>query len=280
MSTLSINSSFPAQRSYSAATNLYNSSLLKLSTASRINRAADDPAGLISSEQLSAALASLEAESSGMDRADAIANTADGALSEVSSLLSDANAAAVAAANTAGLSPAERDAYQMEIDSALQAADRIAHTTTFNGQRLLDGTMTLTAGGASQPISSTALTDLGQTAINGTSYRLSDAMSGGPLDSRTNPAGAQQSIAAAISQVATIRGQIGAFQKDQIEPARRASAAQFENTAAAYSQIHDTDYATESANLSRAQTLQASAAMLLDISNTNPRRVLSMLNPR
>jgi flagellin len=109
MSTFSINtnpSSLIAQRNYAAANGLVSSSLQKMATGSRINRGADDPAGLISSEQLSAALASLDAESSGMDRADAVANVADGALSEVSGLLSDANAAAVANANTGGMSQA------------------------------------------------------------------------------------------------------------------------------------------------------------------------------
>src|SRR5262249_9099460 len=140
MSTLSINSnlqSMVAQRNYAAASGVVNSSLLRMATGSRINRGADDPAGMITSDQLSAALATLSAESSGAERTDAIANVADGALSEVSGLLSEANAAAVANANTGGMSQAERDANQMEIDSALQSVDRIAGTTTFDGQRVL-----------------------------------------------------------------------------------------------------------------------------------------------
>src|SRR5262245_11641775 len=128
MSGLVINSYGPAMvalRHFAQASWAVASSMEKLATGSRINRGADDPAGLISSEDLRGALASLDAESRGMERADAVAQVADGALAEVSDLLSDAHAAEVAMANTGGMSRAERDARQMEIDWARQSADRI-----------------------------------------------------------------------------------------------------------------------------------------------------------
>src|SRR5207244_3294911 len=150
----------------------------------------------------------------------------------------DANAAATANANTAGLSQAERDANQMEIDSALQSVDRIAGTTTFNGQQVLDGSMTLSAGGASVGITSVATGDIGQTTSGGVDYTLSDARTGGRLDtSRGDAQGAQAAIAAAVSQVATLRGQIGAFQTDAINPLLQSNATAFQNTAAANSDI-------------------------------------------
>ena len=219
------------------------SSMEKLATGSRINRGADDPAGLISSEDLKAALASLDAESRGMDRADAVANVADGALEEISQLLGDAQAAAVAMANTGGMSRAERDAHRMEIDSARQSAERIVATTRFNGARVLDGNTTLSAGGESVRIERIDTSDLG----------------------------------AAMSQVATLRGKIGALQKNAIGSQQRSNAAAVENVAAAYSAIHDTDYAGETAALARGQLLRRSTLGVLGLANSLPRDGLSLL---
>jgi flagellin len=274
----SFSPSMIAQRQFNQANFSLNSSLEKLATGFRINRGSDDPAGLIASEQLSAALASLDAESRSMERADAVANTADGALAEISGLLSDANAATVAMANTAGMSQAERDAYQMEIDSAMQSIDRIASTTTFNGQKVLDGSMTMSVGGASVSIGNSSTSHIGQVTIDGVDYRLSDVKSGGSLDPMSNPEGAQQSIAAAISNVATFRGQIGSFQSTSLAPMRRANAAAMENTASAYSMIRDTNYASETANLSRAQLLNASSLRVLSLANASPRSALQILS--
>lgn len=269
-------SSLIAQRNYAQVSKTVGASMEKLATGSRINRGADDPAGLITSEKLRAALASLEAQSKGMERADAVARVADGALGEVSGLLSDANAAAVAMANTGGMSGAEREAYQMEVDSALQSVDRIAATTTFNGQKVLDGSMTLSAGGASMEISSVATTEIGGVTIGGVGYTLSDARSGGRLDA-SKGGDAQRAIAGAISEVATLRGQIGAFQKDAIGPQMRSNATAFENTSAGYSAIRDTDYRAEGASLSRGQALQAAALGALVLANNRPYRTLSLL---
>ncbi|MEM0982754.1 MAG: hypothetical protein AAGI17_02260 [Planctomycetota bacterium] len=88
----------------------------RLATGVRINRGADDPAGLISSERLSAALAALEAESRSFQRSRAVTNTADGALDGLTDQLNRADQLAIAAANTGGVSDAEREAMQMELD--------------------------------------------------------------------------------------------------------------------------------------------------------------------
>lgn len=242
MSTVTFNfASQVATRHFAQAGAAMNASFEKLATGSRINRGSDDPAGLISSEELAAALAMLEAESRGAERADAIASVADGALSEVSEVLSDAAAAEVAMASTGGMSQAERDAYQMEIDSARQSVERIAATTTFNGQKVLDGSMTLGPGGAEISVPST------------------------------------RDLRAAAADVATMRGRIGAYQKNELAPRMRSMAVEFENTAAAYSVIRDTDYAAETANLARVQILRASSAGVLALANSQPRGVLNLL---
>lgn len=123
--------------------------LTRLSTGLRINRGADDPAGLIASEALRSEITSLNKALSNTRRADQIIATADSALSQVSNLLNDVRGLVVEAANTGALSEDEIAANQLQIDSSLEAINRIAQTTTFQGRKLLDGSLDfLTQGGS------------------------------------------------------------------------------------------------------------------------------------
>lgn len=277
----SINTNVPslvAQRSVNTQSALLGRSLERLATGSRINRGADDPSGLIASENLKAVMAQLDAESRAAERSSAVASVADAALGEVSDLLIDAESAAVANASTGGLSQAEREANQMVIDSALQAVDRIASTTTFNGQRLLDGSATLRYGDETQSIDSVSPTSLGQVDINGQNYRLSDTRSGGALSTvNGNAEGAQQSIRAAAGRVASLRGEIGSFQRNVLDSALRANDIAFENTAAANSIIRDADFAAETAEASRRSILRESSIRGAIAANGSPRALLGLL---
>ncbi len=253
-------------------------SLLRLATGERINRGADDPAGLIASENLRAALVSLDSEVNTIDRADAVANVADGALGQISDLLTDAKSRAVANANTAGLSDAERQANQLEVDSALQTADRIASTTRFNGEPLFTGDATLNAAGASLTIARPDSASIGEVTANGQTYRLGDVRSGGALNIVSGDvSAAASSIDAAISDVATQRGRLGAFQQDSLASERRSRQITIENTAAANSVIRDTDFASESAALARGQALAASTIAAASLANASPQRALRLV---
>ncbi|MFG0256677.1 MAG: flagellin, partial [Phycisphaerales bacterium JB043] len=114
-------------------------SLERLSTGLRINRGADDPAGLIASENLRAEQTALAQAIDNAERAEQVANIAEGGLQEIASLLNELEGLVTATANTAGLSEAEKDANQLQIDSVLQTIDRIASATSFQGTRLLNG---------------------------------------------------------------------------------------------------------------------------------------------
>lgn len=131
-----------------------NRSLEKLSTGLAINRGADNPAGLIASENLRAQLSSLDAASRNVERAGAVVAVADQGLSEVSNLLVDLRGLAVRAANTGALSPAERDAIQLQADSILQSIDRVAGSTSFAGLSLLDGGQSFRVTGTSDDFES------------------------------------------------------------------------------------------------------------------------------
>ncbi len=121
--------------------------LTQLTTGYRINRGADDPAGLIAVEGLKADLTAVNAALDNNQRTDSMMGVADAALEEVSSLLSEIESLVVASANDGAMSAGEIAANQSQIDSAIAAIDRIIGTTSFNGKRLLDGSLAINTSG-------------------------------------------------------------------------------------------------------------------------------------
>ncbi len=132
-------SSLVAQNRLKSSNNDLQSALTRLSTGLRINSGADDPAGLIASEALRSEVTGLNKAISNTQRASQIISTADSALGQVSSLLNDIRGLVVEAANSGALSEEEIAANQLQIDSSLEAINRISQTTTFQGRKLLDG---------------------------------------------------------------------------------------------------------------------------------------------
>ncbi|MFN5945271.1 MAG: flagellin [Phycisphaerae bacterium] len=137
--------------------------LERLSTGLRINRGADDPAGLIASENLRSEQKALSQAVSNADRADQVLNIAEGGLQEVSSLLLELQGLLTASASEAGLSKEEKDANQLQIDSILQSIDRIAGATNFQGIKLLNGNFDFTTSG----VNTTAVSDI---RVNGAKF--------------------------------------------------------------------------------------------------------------
>jgi flagellin len=123
-------------------------SLTRLSTGLRINTGKDDPAGLIASENLRSDITSIKKAISNTDRANQVIATADSALGQVSSLLNDIRGLVTESANSGALSDAQIAANQLQLDESLNALNRIAQTTSFQGRKLLDGSLdfTTTAG--------------------------------------------------------------------------------------------------------------------------------------
>lgn len=134
-------SSLIAQNRLQRSNNDLQVSLTRLSTGLRINSGSDDPAGLIASEALRSEISSIGKAVSNTQRASQIISTADSALGQVSNLLNDIRGLVVEAANSGALSDDEIAANQLQIDSSLEAINRIAQTTTFQGRKLLDGSL-------------------------------------------------------------------------------------------------------------------------------------------
>lgn len=118
-----------------------SNALQRLSTGLRINRGKDDPAGLIASETLRAQTKAIGAAIGNAERSDTVVNIAEGGLQEISSLLTELQGLVTASSNSAGVSKEELAANQLQIDSVLQTIDRIAGATSFQGTKLLNGSM-------------------------------------------------------------------------------------------------------------------------------------------
>jgi len=134
-------SSLTAQNALARSNVDLQEALTRLSTGLRINTGKDDPAGLIASEILRSDIISVEAAISNSERANQMIATADSALGQVSSLLNDVRGLISEAANDGAMSVEQVAANQLQIDSSLEAINRIAQTTKFQGRGLLDGSL-------------------------------------------------------------------------------------------------------------------------------------------
>ncbi len=134
-------SSLIAQKQLGRSNAQLQIALQRLSTGLRINVGKDDPAGLIASEILRSDIVATQRAISNSERANQIIATADSALGQVSALLNDIRGLVSEAANTGALSDEQIEANQLQVDSSLEAIDRIAQTTSFQGRRLLDGSL-------------------------------------------------------------------------------------------------------------------------------------------
>lgn len=115
--------------------------LERLSTGLRINRGADDPAGLIISERLRSDIQGVSTGIKNAERASSMISTTEASLAEVNDLLNSIRSLIVESANTGANSPDERSANQLQIDSAIDSITRIANTATFGGLKLLNGSL-------------------------------------------------------------------------------------------------------------------------------------------
>jgi flagellin len=137
-------SSLIAQNALSQNNQALSTSLQRLSTGLRINSGADDPAGLIASQDLQQEQTGIQTAISNAGRAGNVIGTAEGGLNEVSSLLTQLQGLVGQAANTGGLSSSEVAANQLQVDSILSTINRISQSTTFEGRQLLNGNLAYT----------------------------------------------------------------------------------------------------------------------------------------
>lgn len=157
MSRINTNvSSLIAQRVFRGNQDKLNTSLERLSTGLKINSGKDDPAGLIASENLRAEKTGISSAINNAQRASNIIGTAEGGLNEVSSLLNELQSLVSSTANSGGLSTEEKQANQLQVDSILGTINRISASTSFQGKKLLNGSLDYTTSS----VTSTAIDNL------------------------------------------------------------------------------------------------------------------------
>ena len=261
-----------SNRMLGLTTNSLAKSTEKLSSGYKINRAADNAAGLAISEKMRRQVRGLTQASTNAQDGISAVQTAEGALNEVHDMLQRMNELAVQAANDTNMTK-DRQYIQSEIDQLATEIDRVANTTTFNEQNLLDGNFSgklLQVGSEhnddKQVISITIATmsaeKLGVKSLN----VLSHGGAGDAIDS----------IKSALSKVSQQRSDLGAVQ-NRLEHTISNLDNVVENTTAAESRIRDTDMATEMVKFSNQNILQQAGQSMLAQANQSNQGVLSLL---
>ena len=258
-----------ANRQLGISTNTLSKSTEKLSSGYRINRAADDAAGLSISEKMRSQIRGLNKASSNAQDGISAIQTAEGALNEAHSILQRMNELATQSANDTNTTT-DRKAVQSEINALTKEISRIASTTQFNTQNLLDGKFT----GKNLQVG----------ALNGQSISISiktmnaGALSVNALDVTSFKAAgsAMNKIQAAIDKVSTQRSNLGALQ-NRLEHTVNNLDNVAENTQTAESRIRDTDMASEMVQYSATSIIQQAGQSMLAQANSQTQGVLSLI---
>ena len=236
-------------------------SLERLATGKQINRASDDPSGMIASEQHKVRIYSIESQLKAFAQQEGYLGAKEGGLSVVSEQLIELNGLIVQAANTGANSEEEQGALKLEIDSLLGSINTIASTSTYKGQQILNEYTT------SGIANNTVLTD-----ADGNDVSLAD-LSGLVF---SDPKLAQELAQAAVDDIASTRGAIG-NQLNDIESQSRVLEEELINLSDSLSSIEDVDYAKEASKLVRAQILESASIKAIEISRQSASQVLSLL---
>lgn len=240
-----------------------NTALHRLSTGRKINSGKDNPAGLISSERLSAEIKVLEAQTRSLQRVNSNANIVDGNLSQLSGLMTDLKGLVVASANAGAMTSGEVQANQMQIDSIVATIQR------FTGQSLTS------LDGVNLPNDGNATLDAD---LSGAAASLQSITSGGANDLASgNYDAAFSVIDTSLTNVVNARGTVGTYQKYDVQSAITQNQITRENLIASRSIIVDTDFAVETANRNKFQILVTANIMSLKIAQQQSNSILDLL---
>jgi flagellin len=311
-------SSLNAQRQLNNSGNSLDVSFKRLSSGFRINSAADDAAGLQISDRLSSQINGLNQGNRNANDGISLAQTAEGAMDEVTSMFQRVRTLSQQAANGSNTDE-DRLAIQEEIRSLMSEVNRVASDTTFGGRNLLDGTYEASfqvGADAVQTIGFSMQNVGGTAAINSLSANggftlsgiagIASAVTGNELSalaagvsdidnaaitetfantyiataiSVSTQTNAQVVMAGMDSLIAVVdkkRAELGAVQ-NRFQSTIRNQSNVSENLSAAKSRIKDTDFATETANLTKMQILQQASQTILSQANQRPQAALSLL---
>ncbi len=264
--------SINAQRNLSSVTDRLSGNFRRLSTGLRISTAADDAAGLAISERLRSQVRSLEQAKRNANDGISFVQTAEGALNEVSSILTRLRELAIQSSN-GSVSNQDKETLDEEFQSLVNEINRIGSSTEFNGIKLLDGSsssVSFQVGFGTTAGIDTLQVSLAAALTTSLSLNSLDIGSGGTTTT------AITNIDAAINTVSSLRGSLGAVQ-NRLGSTINNLAIQAENLSAAESRIRDVDVAYETAQLTRNSILQQASISVLSQANSLPQAALQLL---
>ena len=274
--------SMNAQRNLGSNNANLGQSLERLSSGLRVNRGADDAAGLAISEKLRSDIRAINQVVRNSNDGISIINTAEGALSQQSAMLTRMRELAAQAA-TGSVGSTERQTIQREFGALRDELDRITAVTEFNGQKLTDGSLSSSIAAGSQVIIQIGFkstsndrinlnTAVDVTAIDSTGLSINTLSVTAASEALT----ALSTINSAISKVTDARGRLGAVQNRFTYTIANLQISA-ENLQAAESQIRDADYASEISQFTRNQILVQASTAILAQANLVPQTVLQLL---
>jgi len=268
-----------AQKNVNNNNNAVANRLEKLSSGKRINKAADDAAGLAISEKIRTSILGSMAASRNTQDAISLIQVAEGGLQSMHGMLQRARELAVQSANGTNDDAVDRSAMQGEFANIVAELDDTANTTQFNGMNVLDGTgdpITIQAGsnaGDTVDISIDGMTAGELLGFSGSSY---DPATDVNLAATSAAGEAIGTIDNAINDVSMQRAELGAMQ-NRLEFRMQALDIQAENATAAGSRIRDTDMAKMMSELTAKNILQKASTAMLAQANARPQNIVGML---
>lgn len=263
--------SLNAQRQLFNSQNALNTSFERLSSGFRINRASDDAAGLQIANQLTSQISGIEQSVRNANDAISLVQTAEGALSEVTTSLQRIRQLAIQSQNGIN-SSGDRTALQQEVTALISEISRIGADTQFANVNLLDGGFSATFqvganAGQSISVNISRSGGFGASGLGVGSVNISTA---------AGASGALASIDTAISTIGAQRASLGA-QQNRFQSTIRNLANVEENLTTARGRIQDTDFAAETANLTKNQIIQQASISILSQANQGPQSALALL---
>lgn len=271
--------SLNAQRNLSGSTNALTTAMERLSSGSRINSAKDDAAGLQISNRLTSQINGLNVATRNANDGISLAQTAEGALQESTNILQRIRELTLQAGNGAN-SETDRKSLQLEVDQLSLELDRINDKTSFGSTGLFDGSFGedgVVSFQVGAYAGDTIEVDLGDDAFNSAAL-LGIASAPGSFDIVDVDGLDDQldKLDEALAAIDTKRADLGAIQNrfsSTISNLQNIA----ENVSASRSRIMDTDYAAETANLTKNQIMQQAGTAMLSQANQLPQAVLSLL---
>ena len=277
-------SSITAQRHLAQSRMDMEQAMERLSSGKRINSAMDDAAGLTIAHSLDSKITSLNQAVRNGNDAIALINLAEGALDEISSMLTRMKEIATQALNGTYTTD-DLANLNLEYAQLSDEIDRISNNTYFNGVAVVGGTdeVSFQVGDTSTDVVTVTFQDMsydgiGTEVATASTFTLDDdtAISETSISSTTNAGTALGVLDNAIKMVDNYRATLGA-KANRMEHAVNNLMSRVEHQSAARSRIQDADYAVESANLARAQVLQQAGTAMLAQANASSQNILSLL---